>query len=101
LPVDNTLAAERYIYGRGARQDCDEGLRLLKPAAQANPKAMITLGSLYSTGTCTPRDLPTAYRWFAMALHKEPDNVALQDDLKKLWGQMTPPERQLAIRLSQ
>lgn len=101
LPVDNTVAAERYIYGRGVRQDCDEGLRLLKPAAQANPKAMITLGSLYSTGTCTPRDLPTAYRWFAMALHKQPDNVALQDDLKKLWGQMTPPERQLAIRLSQ
>lgn len=101
LPVDNTAEAERYIYGRGVRQDCDEGLRLLKPAAQANPKAMVTLGSLYSTGTCTPRDLPTAYRWFAMALHKQPDNALLQDDLKKLWGQMTPPERQLAIRLSQ
>ena len=100
LPVDNTATAERYIYGHGVRQDCDEGLRLLKPAAQANPKAMITLGTLYSTGTCTPRDLPTAYRWFAMALHKQPDNSALQDDLKKLWGQMTPPERQLAIRLS-
>jgi hypothetical protein len=25
----------------------------------------------------------------------------LQDDLQKLWGQMTPPERQLAIKLSQ
>jgi hypothetical protein len=101
-PLDATVEAERYIYGRGVAQDCDRGLRLLKPAAaQANPKAMITLGSLYSSGTCTPRDLPTAYRWFALALHKQPDNQALQDNLQKLWSQMTQPERQLAIKLSQ
>jgi hypothetical protein len=101
-PVDSVIEAERYIYGRGAGRDCDRGLQLLKPAAgQANVRAMISLGALYSTGTCTPRDLPTAYRWFALALHKEPDNQALQDDLQKLWSQMTQPERQLAIRLSQ
>jgi hypothetical protein len=100
--VDPVTEAERYIYGRGVRQDCDHGLRLVKPAAeQSNTKAMISLGALYSTGTCTPRDLPTAYRWFALALHKEPDNQALQDDLQKLWSQMTQPERQLAIKLSQ
>jgi TPR repeat protein len=94
--------AERYIYGRGVGQDCERGLRLLKPSAQqANPNAMISLGALYSTGTCTPRDLPTAYRWFALALHKQPDNQALQNDLQKLWSQMTQPERQLAIKLSQ
>jgi Sel1 repeat-containing protein len=101
-PMDPIAEAERYIYGRGVGQDCDHGLRLLKPAAaQANPKAMILLGSLYSSGTCTPRDLPTAYRWFALALHKQPDNQPLQDDLQKLWSQMTQPERQLAIKLSQ
>jgi len=101
-PVDAVTYAERYIYGRGVRQDCDHGMRLLKPAAeQSNTKAMISLGALYSTGTCTPRDLPTAYRWFALALHKEPDNQALQEDLQKLWSQMTQPERQLAIKLSQ
>jgi len=100
-PLDAVAEAERYIYGNGVRQDCDRGLRLLKPAAQANAKAMISLGTLYSTGTCTPRDLPTAYRWFAMALHKEPDNLPLQNDLQKLWSQMTQPERQLAIKLSQ
>ena len=100
-PVDPTEEAERYIYGRGVRQDCDRGLRLLKPAAASNVKAMISLGALYSAGTCTPRDLPTAYRWFAMALHKQPDNLPLQDDLQKLWSQMTQPERQLAIKLSQ
>jgi TPR repeat protein len=102
MPEDSVIEAERYIYGRGAGQDCDRGLRLLKPAAgQSNVRAMISLGALYSTGTCTPRDLPTAYRWFALALHKEPDNQALQDNLQKLWSQMTQPERQLAIRLSQ
>lgn len=101
-PVDISAEAERYIYGRGVAQDCDQGLRLLKPAAaQANSKAMIMLGTLYSSGTCTPRDLPTAYRWYALALHKEPDNQTLQDDLQQLWSQMTPPERQLAIKLSQ
>jgi hypothetical protein len=101
-PYDVVSEAERYIYGRGARQDCDHGMRLLKRAAeQANPKAMISMGTLYSTGTCTPRDLPTAYRWFAQALHKQPDNQALQDDLKNLWEKMTQPERQLAIKLSQ
>jgi hypothetical protein len=94
--------AQKYLYGKGVRQDCSRGLRLLKPAAdRADPKAMIEMGALYSAGLCTPRDLPTAYRWFAMALHKEPDNQSVQNDLQKLWGEMTQPERQLAIKLSQ
>lgn len=100
-PVDTVAEARKYIYGRGVTQDCDRGLRLLKPVAnQSNPKAMIEMGALYSAGLCTPRDLPTAYRWFAMALRKEPDNQSVQEDLQKLWGEMTQPERQLAIKLS-
>lgn len=100
---DPVSEAENYIYGRGgALQDCDRGLRMLRPAAdQANPRAMISLGALYTTGVCTPRDLPTAYRWFALALRKQPDNQPLQENLQRLWGQMTQPERQLAIKLSQ
>jgi hypothetical protein len=94
--------AQKYIYGRGVTQDCDRGMRLLRPAAaQANPKAMIEMGALYSAGLCTPHDLPTAYRWFALALRKDPDNESVQIDLQKLWGEMTQPERQLAIKLSQ
>lgn len=101
-PTDNVAEAQKYIYGRGVAQDCERGMRLLKPAAnQANPKAMIEMGALYSAGLCTPHDLPTAYRWFARALRKEPDNQAVQTDLQKLWGEMTQPERQLAIKLSQ
>jgi TPR repeat protein len=101
-PVDPVTEAERLVYGNGVRQDCDRGMRALKSATeQSNPKAMISLGTVYSTGTCVPRDLPTSYRWFALALHKEPNDQALQDDLQKVWGQMTQAERQLAIKMSQ
>lgn len=101
-PVDAVAEAQKYIYGRGVAQDCDRGLRILKPAAnQANSKAMIEMGALYSAGLCTPHDLPTAYRWFALALRKDPSNDAVQTDLQKLWGEMTQPERQLAIKLTQ
>lgn len=101
-PVDDTATAERYIYGRGVPQDCDRGLGMLKSAAgRSDANAMVELGALYTAGNCAPRDLPTAYRWFALALHKQPDNQRVQDDLQKLWGQMTQPERQLAIKLSQ
>jgi hypothetical protein len=102
VKVDPVSEAQKYLYGKGVTQDCSRGLRILKPLAdQANPKAMIEMGALYSAGLCTPHDLPTAYHWFAMALHKEPDNTSVQDDLQKLWGEMTQPERQLAIKLSQ
>jgi localization factor PodJL len=77
-------------------------MRALKSATElSNAQAMISLGVVYSTGTCVPRDLPTSYRWFALALHKEPNDQALQDDLQKVWGQMTQAERQLAIKMSQ
>jgi Sel1 repeat len=100
--TDSVVDAQRYLYGKGVPQNCDRGLQLLKPEAnRANPKAMIEMGALYSAGLCTPRDLPTAYRWFAQALRKDPDNQAVQTDLQKLWGEMTQPERQLAIKLSQ
>jgi hypothetical protein len=100
-PVDSVAEAEKYIYGRGVPQDCDRGLRLLKPLAnQKNVNAMIAMGALYSAGLCTPHDLPTAYYWFALASRKDPSRD-IDTDLKKLWGEMTPPERQLAIKLTQ
>jgi TPR repeat protein len=101
-PLDPVTEAQKYLYGKGAKQDCDRGMRMLKPEAdRSNPKAMTEMGALYSAGLCTPRDLPTSYRWFALALRKNPDDQALQGDLQKLWDEMTQPERQQAIRLSQ
>jgi hypothetical protein len=101
-PVDRLTEAHNYIYGQGVAQDCDRGLRLLKPmASQKNPKAMGEMGALYSAGLCTPRDLPTAYYWFALASRKDPSNDSINAELQKLWGEMTQPERQLAIKLTQ
>jgi len=101
--TDDTVAlGEKYLYGRGMPQSCEKGLRYVKPAAeQSNPKAMITMGALYATGHCLSRDLPTAYRYFALALRQDPSNSALKQNTEMVWGQMTPSERQLAIRLTQ
>jgi hypothetical protein len=100
--ADLVAQAEKLVYGDGVPQDCDRGLGAMRPlATAADPKAMIALGALYTTGTCVPRDLPTAYSWYAKALRVNSDNMTLQQDMKQIWGQMTAPERQLAIRLSQ
>jgi hypothetical protein len=53
---------------------------------------------MYATGHCATRDLPTAYRWFGRSLRQDPKNTRLEQDLKVLWNQMTPGERQLAMR---
>ena len=67
-------------------------------ARESNPKAQTLLGAMYATGHCVGRDLPTAYRWFARALHGDPGNSRVQRDLEVLWKQMTPEERQLAMK---
>jgi len=101
-PEDSVALGEKYLYGRGVPQSCEKGLRYVKPAAeQSNPKAMITMGALYATGHCLSRDLPTAYRYFALALRQDPGNGALKQNAEMVWGQMTQSERQLAIRLTQ
>ncbi len=90
---------EKYLYGRGVRPDCSLAQRnLLIGARQSNAKAQTLLGAMYATGHCVNRDLPTAYRWFAKALHGDPGNSRVQRDLEVLWKQMTPEERQLAMK---
>jgi TPR repeat protein len=94
--------AEGYLYGRGASENCDEAVKYLKAAsAKSNAKARSTFGTMYATGHCAPRDLPTSYLWFAMALRADPNNQILEKDLTAVWNQMTPPERQLATRMKQ
>ena len=101
-PSDNVALGEQYLYGRGVPQNCERGLRYVKPAAeQSNAKAMITMGALYATGHCISRDLPTAYRYFALALRVDPDNGPLRQNAEMVWKQMTAEERKQAIRLTQ
>jgi TPR repeat protein len=105
-PTDNGDSsfrkAEAYLYGRGAPQNCDEAVRNLKEAsAKSNAKARSAFGTMYATGHCVPRDLPTSYLWFALALRVDPNNQILEKDLTAVWNQMTPPERQMATRMKQ
>lgn len=93
------IQGERYLYGNGVAANCALAQKSLLAAAEhSNSKAQSVLGTMYATGHCATRDLPLAYRWFARALHQDPGNLRIQDDLKVLWNQMSPDERQLALR---
>ncbi len=93
---------EAYLYGRGVPENCDEAVKYLKAAsAKSNAKARSAFGTMYATGHCVPRDLPTSYLWFALALRVDPNNQILEKDLSAVWNQMTPPERQMATRMKQ
>lgn len=94
---DLELAGERYLYGNGLPQNCARAESSLRTAAtKGNTKAQTVLGTMYATGHCVGRDLPTAYRWFARALHQDPQNGRISADLQVLWRQMSPQEKQLA-----
>jgi hypothetical protein len=100
--ADLELAGERYLYGNGLPQNCTRAESSLRTAAtHGNSKAQTVLGTMYATGHCVGRDLPTAYRWFARALHQEPQNSRISADLQVLWRQMTPQEKQLATNSGQ
>jgi len=90
---------EKYLYGNGVPENCTRARTNLMAAAQhSNAQAQNVLGTMYATGHCATRDLPTAYRWFSRSLRKDPSNSRIEQDLKVLWNQMTPEERQLALR---
>jgi hypothetical protein len=90
---------ERYLYGTGVYANCSRAQKDLQAAAdQGSSKADSVLGTMYATGHCVNRDLPLAYRWFAMALQRDPGNTRLQGDLQVLWNQMSADERQIAMR---
>jgi len=88
---------EKYLYGNGVPENCARARKdLLVAAEHSNARAQSVLGTMYATGHCATRDLPAAYRWFARALHKDPSNTRIEQDLEILWRQMSPTERQIA-----
>lgn len=90
---------QAYLYGRNGSENCTSAIKYLKMAAdQQHAKARSMMGTMYATGHCVPRDLPSSYRWFALALRVDPNNSVLEKNLTGVWNQMTPPERQLATR---
>lgn len=86
----------KYLLGDGVAQDCDRAQKDLRVAARYSSDAESMLGTMYASGHCVGRDLPTAYRWYARALHSKPGNSRTENDLVVLWNQMTPAERKVA-----
>jgi len=100
--ADLEQSGEKYLYGSGVPQNCQRAESSLRTAAtHGNSKAQTVLGTMYATGHCVGRDIPTAYRWFARALHQDPQNSRISADLQVLWRQMTPQEKQLATSSGQ
>jgi hypothetical protein len=97
-PSEAQLIAEgeKYLYGNGVPQDCERAQKNFVAASAHSATAQSLLGTMYASGHCVARDLPTAYRWYARALQNDPSNNRIESDLKVLWQQMTPAERQLA-----
>jgi hypothetical protein len=90
---------EKYLYGNGVLQNCDRArTNLFVAAGQSNTEAQAALGTMFATGHCVARDLPAAYRWFARAERKQPNNPRIEGDLRLLWKEMTPEEQNTAVR---
>lgn len=89
--------AQRYLQGRGVRQNCEQGLVYLRAATQENdPGAAVQMGALYASGHCVQQDRVMAYRWLNSAHELDPRNQWIEADLEQLWARMTPQERQRA-----
>ncbi|HJX00611.1 MAG TPA: hypothetical protein VJ453_10645 [Terriglobales bacterium] len=88
------MQAEKYIQGRGVRQNCSAGVNLLRQASSAgNPTADVKMGALYWSGTCVTQSNVTAYQWFSRAHSLEPHNRWVERSRSSLWASMTPDEK--------
>jgi len=86
--------ADMYIYGQGVPQNCEQGLVLLRAAAQkANPRAQAKLGALYATGKCVSPDRVQAYRWLTRALANNQGSEWTAKNRDMVWRAMSPEER--------
>ena len=88
------LLGERYLYGRGVPQNCNQALVYFKGAAEENnAPAMAHLGAMYASGQCVTLNRVTAFNWFAHAQNAQPSDPWLQRNMNMLWRDMTPQER--------
>jgi len=88
------VAGEKYLYGRGVPQDCNQALIYFKAAAEKeNGPAMSHLGAMYASGHCVTQNKVAAYKWFSRASESEPGNQWISRSLNMLWRDMSPQER--------
>jgi hypothetical protein len=87
--------AQRYLHGKGVRQNCTQGLQYLKTATeQKDPEATVQMAALYASGHCVRQDRVQAYKWFTSASELQPSNHWIEKNLNWLWADMTSAERQ-------
>jgi hypothetical protein len=97
LAAVDTAATASSLAAPGG--DCEKQLpSLRKAAARGDAKGKADLGLAYYVGRCVPRDLPTAYHFYALALRIAPDSPQVSAQLEAIWKQMSPAERQLALK---
>ena len=57
-----------YAHGEGVRQDCAEGLKWYRLAAdQGDVVSQANLGTIYFRGECAPRDYAEALKWYRLS----------------------------------
>jgi hypothetical protein len=96
-PSAALLRAQQYLQGRGVRQNCEQGLLYLRAATEEDDAtAAIQMGALYASGHCVRRDPVKAYQWFNVARQQQPENRRLENNLNRMWAEMTPQERHRA-----
>ena len=89
--------ANMYLKGEGVPHSCEQALALLQTAAsKPNVRARNRLAAVYATGICVQRDRVQAYRWLALSLAVDPNNVWAQQNRALTWREMTPEERSVA-----
>ncbi len=90
--------AQRYLYGAGVPQNCDQAMLYLRAATEKpSVPARSQMGALYATGTCVPQDRVRAYQWFTAAYQLAPNSFSLQRQRLQIWAQMSSAERQRAL----
>jgi hypothetical protein len=94
------VEGQKYLYGNGVERDCGRALEDLQLAARLSAEAASLLGTMYASGHCVGQNLAPAYHWYARALHRDPANTRYKSDLEVLWNQMTPQDRQAALRIA-
>ncbi len=93
------VAGEKYLYGRGVPQDCNQALVYFRAAAEKqNAPAMSHLGAMYASGHCVTQNKIAAYKWFSRASESEPSNQWISRSMNMLWRDMSPQERASVAR---
>ena len=95
----NLVTGEKYLYGRGVPQNCQQAVQHFQAAAkQDNAPALAHLGVMSASGQCMKLDRVAAYQWFARAKLADPDNAWLDRSMDMLWASMSHRERNAVLK---